>query len=168
MKYSPEPVAETAAELTRLGAEAAVAELGRASVTPPMNPRLAPRLAEADLIVYAPGTQHSSLFPSYLTPGLSDAIAANLKAIKLLVTNIQADAEITGSSAVDIIERDETGNKRLQRPGRRARHVSRQQSCVRRGPAMRTRRRARRASGGIPARAMRCRAPQGRCAGRRP
>ena len=27
---------------------------------------------DADLIIYAPGTQHSSLFPSYLTPGLSD------------------------------------------------------------------------------------------------
>ena len=32
-------------------------------------------MAEADLIVYAPGTQHSSLFPSYLTHGLSTALA---------------------------------------------------------------------------------------------
>ena len=38
-----------------------------------LNPRLADELTEADLIIYAPGTQHSSLFPSYLTPGLSDA-----------------------------------------------------------------------------------------------
>ena len=44
-----------------------------------INPRLARRRSlDADLIIYAPGTQHSSLFPSYLTPGLSDAIAANL------------------------------------------------------------------------------------------
>jgi 2-phospho-L-lactate transferase/gluconeogenesis factor (CofD/UPF0052 family) len=70
-----------------------------------INPRLAARLAEADLIIYAPGTQHSSLFPSYLTPGMSDVIAQNLRAIKLLITNIQSDAEIAGSSAVDIIER---------------------------------------------------------------
>ena len=70
-----------------------------------INPRLANAVRSADLIVYAPGTQHSSLFPSYLTPGLSDAIAANLGAVKLLITNIQADAEITGSSAVDIINR---------------------------------------------------------------
>ena len=28
-------------------------------------------IAEAHLIIYAPGTQHSSLFPSYLTPGLA-------------------------------------------------------------------------------------------------
>ncbi len=70
-----------------------------------LNPRLVDRIVSADLIVYAPGTQHSSLFPSYLTPGLSEAIAGNLGATKLLVTNIQTDAEIAGSSAVDIIER---------------------------------------------------------------
>jgi hypothetical protein len=57
------------------------------------------------VIVYAPGTQHSSLFPSYMTPGLGEAIASNLRAIKLLVTNIQTDAEITGSTAVDLIDR---------------------------------------------------------------
>jgi 2-phospho-L-lactate transferase/gluconeogenesis factor (CofD/UPF0052 family) len=70
-----------------------------------LNPRLRERITSADLIIYAPGTQHSSLFPSYLTHGLSRAIAANIKAIKLLVTNIQADAEISGSTAVDIVER---------------------------------------------------------------
>jgi 2-phospho-L-lactate transferase/gluconeogenesis factor (CofD/UPF0052 family) len=70
-----------------------------------INPRLAAKVASADLIIYAPGTQHSSLFPSYLTPGLSTAIAGNLAAIKLLITNIQSDAEITGSNAVDIIDR---------------------------------------------------------------
>jgi hypothetical protein len=70
-----------------------------------INPRLRERLGEASLIIYAPGTQHSSLFPSYLTKDLSRAIASNLTAMKLLVTNIQADAEIPGSTAVDIVER---------------------------------------------------------------
>jgi hypothetical protein len=70
-----------------------------------VNQRLIGRIAAANLIIYSPGTQHSSLFPSYLTPGVSEAAAANLTAIKLLVTNIQSDAEIAGSSAVDIIER---------------------------------------------------------------
>ena len=40
-----------------------------------MNPRW-PSSSVRRLIVYAPGTQHSSLFPSYLDPGLSEAIAA--------------------------------------------------------------------------------------------
>ena len=71
----------------------------------PINPRLAGKIAKADLIVYSPGTQHSSLFPSYLTQGLSRAIAGNLTALKLLITNIQSDAELTDATAVDIVQR---------------------------------------------------------------
>ena len=98
----------TADELQRLSdapPEVIVRELHARAASVRLNPRLEAALAAADLIVYAPGTQHSSLFPSYLTPGLSAALSGNLAAIKLLVTNIQADAEITGSSAVDIIDR---------------------------------------------------------------
>jgi len=79
--------------------------LEQRSTALPLNPRLRDRIGDANLIIYAPGTQHSSLFPSYLTRDLSRAIASNLTAMKLLVTNIQADAEISGSSAVDIVER---------------------------------------------------------------
>lgn len=70
-----------------------------------LNPRVAARVDLADLIVYAPGTQYSSLFPSYLTPGLGRHIAGNLKALKLLITNLQMDAEIAGSSAVGLVDR---------------------------------------------------------------
>ena len=92
-------------KLEAAGAAAATRHFESRSVHVGLNSRLAEKLREADLIVYAPGTQHSSLFPSYLTPGLNVAIAQNLHAIKLLITNIQTDAEIAGSSAVDIIER---------------------------------------------------------------
>lgn len=51
------------------------------------------------MIIYAPGTQHSSLFPSYLTSGVPDAIAGNAAAVKLFITNIQSDAEIPDASA---------------------------------------------------------------------
>ena len=93
------------ARLEGEGPQAAGAWFERHAARPRMNPRLAEPLAAARLIVYAPGTQHSSLFPSYLTPGLSGAVAANLGAIKLLITNLQSDAEIAGQSAVDIIDR---------------------------------------------------------------
>jgi len=79
--------------------------LHRYEARPAVNPRVLDRIAAADLIIYAPGTQHSSLFPSYLTPGVADAIAGNLRAIKLLITNIQPDAEIVDVSAVDLIDR---------------------------------------------------------------
>lgn len=91
--------------LARLSKEDCARWLEERSRPIPLNPRLRDRIATADLIIYAPGTQHSSLFPSYLTKDLSRAIASNLTAIKLLVTNIQADAEISGSTAVDIVER---------------------------------------------------------------
>jgi 2-phospho-L-lactate transferase/gluconeogenesis factor (CofD/UPF0052 family) len=75
------------------------------AVTPRLDAAVAARVQEADLIVFAPGTQHSSLFPSYLTAGLGEAIAGNQRALKLLVTNLQPDAETPDASAVDIVER---------------------------------------------------------------
>jgi 2-phospho-L-lactate transferase/gluconeogenesis factor (CofD/UPF0052 family) len=74
-------------------------------VKPAPNPRLLSKIAEADIIVYAPGTQHSSLFPSYLTPGIGRAIARNLHAVKVLITNLHEDAEISGASAVDLVDK---------------------------------------------------------------
>ena len=99
------PLLEPERQQIEGNAEAAMRALAAHAVSLRLNPRLTEKLRTADLIIYAPGTQHSSLFPSYLTPGLSAIIAANLSAIKLLITNIQSDAEITGSNAVDIIDR---------------------------------------------------------------
>ncbi|MEN3340136.1 MAG: hypothetical protein V7647_3812 [Acidobacteriota bacterium] len=99
------PTADEARRWAACSREELTALLTARAAAVQLNPRVADAVRQADLIVYAPGTQHSSLFPSYLTPGLSSAIASNLTAIKLLVTNIQADAEITGSSAVDIVDR---------------------------------------------------------------
>jgi 2-phospho-L-lactate transferase/gluconeogenesis factor (CofD/UPF0052 family) len=87
------------------GRAAAADVLARGAATLTLNPRVASTIAAADLIIYGPGTQHSSLFPSYLTPGLGDAIAGNRAAMKVLITNIQPDAEIGGSSAVDLVEK---------------------------------------------------------------
>ena len=96
---------DEARRLEAAGADTAAAEFARRAPRIALNSRLAERIASAGVIIYAPGTQHSSLFPSYLTPGLGDAVATNLRAIKLLVTNIQTDAEISGSTAVDLIDR---------------------------------------------------------------
>ena len=99
------PSDEERAALSAGPAEGTRAWLDLHAVSVPVNPRLLARIAAADLIVYSPGTQHSSLFPSYLTHGLSTAIASNLAALKLLITNIQSDAEIADATAVEIIER---------------------------------------------------------------
>ena len=99
------PTEAEAAAIEGLSRDEAVLELERLRPALRLNPRLARKIAAADVIVYAAGTQHSSLFPSYMTPGLGNAIGSNLRAIKLLLTNIQPDAEIAGSTAVDLVDR---------------------------------------------------------------
>lgn len=76
--------------------------LEKAHRVPAMNPRAAAALASADVIIYGPGTQHSSLFPSYMTEGLAEAIAANQTADKVFIGNIHRDFDIQGDDASDL------------------------------------------------------------------
>src|SRR5262245_52291473 len=99
------PSPEVRAELASASGPQLRAWLEAHEIEIPPNPRVLARISEADLVIYAPGTQHSSLFPSYLTRGLGEAIAHNLGAIKLLVTNLHEDAEIADLSAVQLVER---------------------------------------------------------------
>lgn len=61
-------------------------------------------LRTADLIIYGPGTQYSSLLPSYLTKGVSEAIANNTRAVKIFVSNIQHDHDIPNASVEDLVD----------------------------------------------------------------
>jgi 2-phospho-L-lactate transferase/gluconeogenesis factor (CofD/UPF0052 family) len=69
---------------------------------PRLNPAADNALREADVIVYGPGTQHSSLFPSYMTEGVAEAIAANKGADKIFVGNIHRDFDIQEDDANDL------------------------------------------------------------------
>ena len=71
----------------------AAAALEGAEVLPQLNPLVAEAIGDADVIVYGPGTQHSSLFPTYLTIGLGEAIRDNLAAEKVFVANITRDRD---------------------------------------------------------------------------
>ena len=57
----------------------------------------------ADIIIYSAGTQHSSLYPTYMSVGLAQAIADNKSAYKVFVTNIGADYETPNYKASDYI-----------------------------------------------------------------
>lgn len=57
----------------------------------------------ADIIIYSAGTQHSSLYPTYMSAGLAQAIADNHAAFKAFVTNIGADYETPSYKASDYI-----------------------------------------------------------------
>lgn len=55
---------------------------------PVASPALLRHLREADLIIYAPGSLYSSMLPVLLTPGVTAAIRANRRAIKVLGANL--------------------------------------------------------------------------------
>lgn len=60
-------------------------------------------IEQADVIIYSAGTQHSSLYPTYLSRGLAAAIAANTDALKVFVTNIGADYETPRYKTSDFV-----------------------------------------------------------------
>lgn len=60
-------------------------------------------IKDADIIIYAPGTQHSSLYPSYMSKGLTEAIINNRRAVKIFITNIGEDYETPSYTASDFI-----------------------------------------------------------------
>ena len=61
-------------------------------------------IAQADVVIYAPGTQHSSLYPTYLSLGFGDAVVSNRSALKVFVCNIGADYETPSYTASDFLE----------------------------------------------------------------
>lgn len=69
-----------------------------------VTPHVRLALQQADVIVYSAGTQHSSLYPTYLTAGLAQAIADNRSAYKAFVTNIGADYETPSYAASDYVK----------------------------------------------------------------
>ena len=60
-------------------------------------------LQQADIIVYAAGTQHSSLYPTYMSTGLARTISYNRNALKVFITNIGADYETPDYRASDYV-----------------------------------------------------------------
>jgi 2-phospho-L-lactate transferase/gluconeogenesis factor (CofD/UPF0052 family) len=60
-------------------------------------------IKNADIIIYAAGTQHSSLYPTYLASGLAESIADNRTSLKVFVTNIGADYETPTYKASDYV-----------------------------------------------------------------
>ena len=76
--------------------------IARGARIPEIHPDAGAAITSADVIVYGPGTQHSSLFPSYLTRGVAEAIAANKTADKIFISNIRRDFDIPEEDAHDL------------------------------------------------------------------
>lgn len=99
------PAPERIRELETWPADLQRQALARAGATVTPNPRACEALRHADLIVYGPGTPHSSLYPSYLTPGVADAIAASRATAKVLVINLGEDHDVRGLRPDDLLRR---------------------------------------------------------------
>lgn len=88
----PRPVGpEDRALLAGLPADEQAALLRARAVPVPVDPAAAGAVRDADLLVYGPGTHHSSLLPTYLTRGLSDCVRASRARAKVLVMNLRKD-----------------------------------------------------------------------------
>lgn len=97
--------AEQVQALNALDLDGKLAYLRERARTPAPNPQALAAIADAELIIYGPGTQHSSLFPTYLTNGIPQAIAANVRAEKIFVANIAIDHDIRGESAETLVKK---------------------------------------------------------------
>lgn len=76
--------------------------LERRNRIPPLAPAAAQAIADADIILYGPGTQHSSLLPSYYIA--RQALAAAPAPVKTIVMNLDPDNDIQGLSASDVVD----------------------------------------------------------------
>lgn len=60
-------------------------------------------LRTADIVVYGPGTQFSSLLPSYLTRGLPAAITGGRSKTRVFVANLREDNDTRGQTVEELV-----------------------------------------------------------------
>lgn len=68
-----------------------------------ISPGVEHALNQADIIIYTAGTQHSSLYPTYMTHGVAKTISENRTCYKAFDTNVGADYETPRYKASDYI-----------------------------------------------------------------
>jgi 2-phospho-L-lactate transferase/gluconeogenesis factor (CofD/UPF0052 family) len=76
--------------------------LAERDAVPPLSSAAAQAIAGADIILYGPGTQHSSLLPSYRIA--RQALAEAPAPVKALVMNLDSDNDIQGLSASAVVD----------------------------------------------------------------
>lgn len=64
------------------------------NIRPKANIEAIEKIKSADILIYSTGTRHSSLYPTFLTDGLSCSIKENFKASKIYLTNSKRDHDI--------------------------------------------------------------------------
>jgi 2-phospho-L-lactate transferase/gluconeogenesis factor (CofD/UPF0052 family) len=70
-----------------------------------ISPEADEALRRADVILFAPGTQHSSLLPSYSTRGVAEAIAQGRATHRVFVVNLRDDYDTQGWDPRALVDR---------------------------------------------------------------
>jgi len=78
--------------------------LRRFSRVPRANKRCLEVLSEADIILFSPGTQHSSLYPTYIAREIGETIRQNRDALKIFIANIGEDYETPAYSVSQLVQ----------------------------------------------------------------
>jgi len=91
-------------QIARMSKEEQDQWLSDHAVIPTLDSRATEALNQADTIVLAAGTQFSSLIPSYLTPGVAEAMVANQSRTRCLIVNLEPDNDIRGLDAESIVD----------------------------------------------------------------
>ncbi|MBT7608697.1 MAG: glycosyltransferase [Bacteriovoracaceae bacterium] len=73
--------------------------------TPELNPDVRERVMSADVIIYGPGTQHSSLYPTYVTKNLVESVSLNRNAEKVFISNIIKDNDIAQETLNSLVNK---------------------------------------------------------------
>jgi GT2 family glycosyltransferase len=73
------------------------------NAAPRLNKNTKEIIEIADIVIFAPGTQYSSLYPTYLTEGIGNVLSRS-NATKVFITNISHDNETPDFSAADQVK----------------------------------------------------------------
>jgi 2-phospho-L-lactate transferase/gluconeogenesis factor (CofD/UPF0052 family) len=102
--FMPEPLSEDElAQVNGRSVDEKEAWLAARQSLPVLSEEARRFLRDAEIIVYGPGTQHSSLLPSYCIA--SEALKAAKAPIKAFVLNLGPDHDIQGLTASDLLNR---------------------------------------------------------------
>ncbi|MBC7997050.1 MAG: YvcK family protein [Leptolyngbya sp.] len=96
---------ESKKALSEMSFDEKVAFLSERNSDVTISPDADQALRHADVIIYGPGTQFSSLLPSYLTKGLSEAIQESTASTKIFVANLDEDHDIQGLTVPHLIDK---------------------------------------------------------------
>jgi 2-phospho-L-lactate transferase/gluconeogenesis factor (CofD/UPF0052 family) len=91
------------AQLDALDVQGRIDFLSGIEAVPDLSPEAGRAIADADIILFGPGTQHSSLLPSYRIAG--EALRGAGAPVRALVMNLDEDHDIAGLTASDIVDR---------------------------------------------------------------